>query len=194
MKRVLTASLLGIATFGLMACSTERDLQGYDENGYELTERPDFISEFEYGNVNVSDAVLSGAMGPVRSIDGLASIGGYAEQDYASVDLVSTNQNGSAMHILSFYGGLEQLEAGQQYSFSGDDWRDEPNQLYVTSTNCSTAEGNPGEWDYDQQAENVNLQVEATEDPNTVLVKYETISNDGFFGQDRSGGEFLLNR
>lgn len=195
MVRALATTLLAAAT--LTACASERDLAStYDENGYQINEQDDFIAEFdEWSNLDVTDASTHGSMGPVADIGGIAAATGYRSEEagyeYTDVNVVTSNNDGSAMHMLYIEGDLSQLERGQKYTFNGDSYDyDNPTTVYAASTNCSGT-GDPGAWDYDVGADEVSITVKDTEQGGT-LVEYETISNDSLFGNDVSGGEFVL--
>ncbi len=192
MVRALATTLLAAAT--LTACASERDLNAYDENRYQNTQQDQFIAEFaEWSNLDVRDASTFGSMGPVNDIGGIAAATGYrdaeAGYEYTEVTVVTSNNEGSSMHMLYIEGDLNQLERGRKYTFNGNGY-DNATTVYAASTNCSGT-GDPGVWDYDVGAEEVSVTVEDTADGDT-LVQYETISTDSLFGADVSGGEFVL--
>jgi hypothetical protein len=195
MVRVLAITALAAAT--LTACASERELNSnYDENLYQNTQQDEFIAEFaEWSNLDVRDASTYGSMGPVADIGGLASATGYHDSgsgyDFTEVNVVTSNSEGSAMHMLYFEGDLSTLERGQKYTFNGDSYDyDNPTAVYAASTNCSGT-GDPGVWDYDVGADEVSIIVTDTPEGDT-LVEYETISDDSLFGNDVSGGTFVL--
>ena len=195
MVRTLAITALAAAT--LTACASERELSStYDENLYQNTQQDEFISEFaEWSNLEVRDASTHGSMGPVADIGGIAAATGYRDDEagyeYTEVNVVTTNDQGSAMHMLYIEGDLAQLERGRKYTFNGDSYNyDAPTTVYAASTNCS-GNGEPGMWDYDVPADEVSLTVHDTAEGDT-LVEYETIGNDSLFGSDVSGGEFVL--
>ena len=69
---------------GLLACGTyERELNnGYDEREFTSTETNEFLDSMGYGNIPVTQPVMSGAMGPVSNISGSTAASGYQEADY----------------------------------------------------------------------------------------------------------------
>ena len=184
MKKMLTAGLLLVAA-GSMACLTDaREYEGYNEQEWEVSNADAFFGNVTETNMALSDASLSGDMGTLNNFDHTATARGYEEGNFAMVDVLSEGDDGAAMQMLTFEGGLDVYEPGQRYVYKSTDFED--NQ--VSSTNCVGQE--PGYWDADEAAEEVAVEMNETEVDEVYTVSVETTGSQG----DVATGEFLLDR
>lgn len=200
MNRLVALSIFASLSVVLSACGgAERDVEGYNETAYELSESMEADRYYDWGNIDAFDARLQGDIGHLRGIDGQATVSGYAEESWADLEVTTVGPNGSAMHLLTFAGGINHpaLVPGAHLEFNGDAAYDsEPNTLHVMSLNCSGA-GQPGDWDYDEHADRVILDVSETDDENTIRVDYTTVKDGSMFSageRDVSSGSFTLKR
>ncbi len=158
--------------------------------GCMVTERPydnmqldpdRFAAPINFTN-NLGDGVrplngrLAGDMGPsMRAMDDVAELNGYHDVGYTNLEVVVSNDRGSAMALLDFMGGIDHpsLEPGASFTFTNDDNRGEASDLNVSALACSGDQGY-GQWDYDMPAERVDLDVEATDNPEVKRLSFTT--------------------
>ena len=192
---MMKAAFIGL-TAAVMAtgCMTqERELDGYGED-MEYFDEGDFYE----GNVDATSGWIAGDVGDMRGLDESAEVGGYDEGDYTTLEVLTTNGDGSAMHRLDFYGGLEHpaLRPGNTLVFQGGNYPESNSQIHVEAMACSGAEAYA--WDYDDSADRVEMEVFETEDPEVVEVTYTTYVADketfGIGEDDVSQGRFRVNR
>ncbi len=200
MKRLLVATTV----FGCLAITaacggTEREIDGYNETGYEVSQLMDREGYGDWGNIDAFDARIQGDIGNLAGIDGDAVVAGYSEDRYADLEVTTVGANGSAMHMLTINGGLNHaaMVPGAHLEFTGDGYADtNANDLHVMSMNCSGS-GQPGDWEYDEPADRVALDISSTEDEDVIRVDYTTEKAEyGLMGGDNhiSSGTFLLRR
>lgn len=200
MNRSLTFTLFFASITHLAACGGgERELDGYNETAYEVSEASEWIDDFG-GNIDAFNGSLRGDIGSLTQLNGIASVNGYGEAEYADVEVMTIGSSGSAMHLLQFVGGLDHpaLTPGAHLEFNGsedDVLYSDGNELFVYSMNCS-GEGQPYDWDYDQQADRVTLDVSETDEEGVIQIDYQTEATTGPFQNDvqTSSGSFLLRR
>ena len=194
MKRILIlSSLLAIPT--LLACGTqERELDGYSED----LEYFDESGGRAYGNIDAQDGRIIGDFGSLRGVDAPATVSGYDEGNYATIEVLTENQSGSAMHYIEINGGINHpaLRPGAELRFAGDDYPIDDSQLYMTAVACSGQSAYA--WDYDEGSDELTATVSETEDPDVVRIDYTSeVRNDrefGFNDVEVSSGSFLLRR
>ena len=202
MKRILTTSSILATITCFAACGgTDREVNGYNETAYAFDESGENNFAWQegfQGNVDVFDASLRGDIGQITQLNGDATVAGYGEEEYADLELLTVGPSGSAMHFLTFVGGLNHpdLVPGAHLEFSGEgDFDTDGEQLHVMSMNCS-GNGDVYDWDYDMPADRVTIDVSETEDEDVVQIHYETQSTANEFGGpvQTSSGSFLLRR
>ena len=199
MNRFISLSLLAMSSIVLVACGgTDREIDGYNETAFELSDSIEDDMYYQWGNIEAFDAHLEGDIGNLRGINGPASVNGYEEDAYADLEVTTVSANGSAMHLLTFTGGLNHpaLVPGAHLEFSGDRNYDNNETFHVMSMNCSGS-GQPGDWDYDEPADRVILDVSETEDEDTIRIDYVTEKESSIFSnssRDVSSGSFTLKR
>jgi len=191
MKKIIGA-LAGCALLSV-GCVSERAVEGnYNEDLQE------FELEDRYGNLQAFDGHLEGDIGNMRKMDADATVDGYDEGDYTTMEVLADTDDGAAMHWLEIYGGVNHpaLQPGARLSFDGNSYNTNPNALYIQAMGCAGPA--PYEWDVDEPARNVSVEVEDGPQDGTVLVNYTTeVPNTANFGtvtDDTSSGSFVLRR
>jgi hypothetical protein len=159
----------------LVGCAVERPVQSYNEDVEAFDESA------AVGNVEAATARIFGDDGT-----------------YANLEIVAENNQGAAMHWIDVYGGLNNpsLTPGTRMTFIAGDYPSSSSDLHMEAMAC---QGNTAyAWDYDEQAEQVDVTVSETEDPSTLKIDYTTrVPDSSTFGMedDRvSAGSFLLTR
>jgi hypothetical protein len=185
-----TAPLAALAL--VIGCAVERPVQSYNEDVEAFDESA------AVGNVEASTARIFGDIGALENFDEQASISGYDDGSYANLEVVAENDDGAAMHWIDIYGGLNNpaLTPGTRMTFVAGDYPESASDLHMEAMAC---QGNTAyAWDYDEQAEEVDVTVSETEDPSTIKIDYTTrVPSSGGFGLDEdrvSSGSFLLTR
>ena len=194
----MRASLLFILSFTFIAvqgCAVQqRDVAHYNED-VEFYEDQDFQN---YGNIDAQDGWLAGDIGSMTNLALDANVSGYDEGSYSSIEVLGQNNDGAAMHLLDFIGGIHHpaLRPGAEMTFRTGNYPSEGNALHMEVMVCSgdTAYA----WDYDEAAEEVHLTVSETDDPQVIQIDYTTqVGSNPSFGlqnPDSSTGRFLLRR
>lgn len=192
MKKLLTATAgLGLL---LVGCSTERQLNSYNEN-VEYFDESEFAS---YGNLTTSSARMRGDIGTMRNIDNEADIQGYDDGDYTTLEIVTSDNRGAAMHWVEVYGGLNHpaLQPGNNLSFQGGNIPSNAGEIHVEAMACQGDQIYA--WDYDEPANRVDVAVRDVEGRDDVVqVDYTTYvpnQNLGFGAEAVSSGSFLVER
>jgi hypothetical protein len=171
-KKIKNLALAAGAAAGLGACvfpmgagfGDEQEDTPWRFSGETLSHRGSFTPTLLSGNVEVVDAVLTGAIGPLAGInDAAIEVNGWESGNYTEITITTHNADGAAMTIVDIYGGLDHpdLQPGLVADYDPDFWGDN-NTLGVTVTGCSGPQ--PGSWDYDQPSDDVDVDVR--EDPN----------------------------
>ena len=191
MKKIIGS--LAACLFVSTGCMTERDMNGdYNEDLQE------FELEDRYGNLQATDGHMTGDIGNMRKMDTIATVDGYDEGDYTTMEVLAETEDGSAMHWLEIYGGINHpaLQPGAKLEFRGNGYSANPDALHIQAMGCAGPA--PYEWDVDEPARNVTVEVEEGEQAATLLVNYiTTVPNTTTFGgveDDTSTGSFVLHR
>lgn len=117
--------------------------------------------------IDVRDSELAGDYGDVDFPTATAATAsGWSDGNYTTVDVMAENSAGASMAIIEVYGGLDALEPGT-HRFDRDFEADD--SIFVGVIGCSGRAAY--NWDYDQQAESVEVVV--TEDPETGARTYD---------------------
>lgn len=123
------------------------------------------------------DARLAGDIGPaMRSVEAAAAINGFHDNGFTNLEVVVTNERGSAMAFFDIHGGVDHpaMRPGERLRFSGWDADAANNGLFISGIVCS-GEGLYGEWNYDAPLSSVELQIEPTENPEVNRYHFTTI-------------------
>ncbi|MCA9562532.1 MAG: hypothetical protein KC561_03540 [Myxococcales bacterium] len=160
MKSLLT--LLSMAVAVLAFGCAEGD-EGWADNGEGY-----FLDWQTYApaQLDVRSAALRGSVGPVAGINHSASeVQAWYDSYYASVYTIVDAPQGAVMTIFEVEGGIDQLDLGQTYVFSGYDYTQD---VSVQVIGCAGQAVD--EWEFDQTADVVTVTV--TEAPGALLVNY----------------------
>lgn len=170
--------VLGATLLALTACMAQRPYESVSEGTeYELISYYSSFSNNTENNIDVVDGHIAGDIGPITDINNSAVVGGSHEYDFTSLEVIVTNRKGSAMVLLSVFGGVdhEDLVPGSVHQFTPT--TDNRDGLSVESIVCS-GEGAPGDWDYDDVSNFVQIEVEQTEDPSVKRLNFTTYTED----------------
>jgi len=201
MKNPLISSFALLSLGITVGCGgSQREIETYNETGFEVSDETEWGADYHegWGNVDVFQAEISGDIGHLTGIDGDATVIGYSEDSFADLEILTVGANGSAMHLLSFSGGLNHpaLVPGAHLQFGGNGYEGARSDgLNVMSTNCSGT-GAVYDWDYDAQADRVSIEVSETDEADVLRIDYTTAASSADYGNqnDTSSGSFLLRR
>jgi hypothetical protein len=197
--------MVGMATMTLgVGCVAERELEReFDESRFAANvDRVDADGRtapnpgYAFGgNLVVEEAELVGTIGPVQVNDDRAWADGYTEDAYASVySVVDEAENGAVMTIVELIGGVDHadFQPGQSHTYRSADFRPSEATAFLNVVGCSGQTS--GDWDYDQTASVVEVDVTEGEDPGDVVIDYSAqFEND--WGEDSVvSGRFALPR
>ncbi len=167
----LTASLALFAT----ACSIERNYEGsygaFDEG---TVSENDFYSSTS-GELDLRSGFLAGTIGPMTDMqEEAARLTGWQESEWTSLEVSVQNQEGSAMSWLDINGGIFHpvLQPGAAFTFTNGRMNPETD-LYVSGVGCA-GNSSIGSWSYDEQIEEVTIEVEETADPEVNRLNFTT--------------------
>jgi hypothetical protein len=175
MKIIISCAALLLA----VGCMSERPYESIEVDGEGFAMTSDF-SNFAEDGVRPVDGQLNGDVGPaMRSLDEPATVNGYHDSQFTSLEVIVSNSRGSAMTMLDFHGGIDsaQLAPGTRQSFDGYD-NGEPGEVYVTGIACS-GESDPYDWSYDEPLERVDVEVEETGNPEVLRYNFTTVDMAG---------------
>jgi hypothetical protein len=146
-----------------------------DESQYQVNHLSFSNSTHEY--VDITGGILMGDIGPIKNIDNPTAIGGFHDDEFTSVEVAMTNSQGSAMVLLSFYGGIihEDLVPGSVHQFIPTTL--ERDDFSVEAIVCSGM-GVYGDWDYDDISNMVQVDVEETNNPDINRLNFTTYTED----------------
>lgn len=164
----------------VIGCTNERIYE--DTAGLSV---PSDFSNYAEDGVRPVLGSLTGDIGPaMRGIDEPAMLNGYHDSTFTSLEVIATNERGSAMTMLDFHGGVghEQLTPGTRLTFDGSETSD-PDDVYVTGVACS-GDDQPYDWSYDEPLDSVEVQVQETGNPEVRRLNFTTIDMRG----DRASG------
>mgnify|MGYP003628899554 FL=1 len=176
MKKLAAFILVTMSSLNI-ACTVDRPYNTQaDENLYELNYLS--FSNNTDEDINVFDGMLMGDIGTIKDINSSATIGGFHDDAFTSLEVVMTNSNGSAMVLLSIDGSIthEDLAPNSVHRFAATS---PPNRegLFIGGVVCS-GEGSAGNWDYDDIANMVEVEVEQREDPDVQRLNFTTTTED----------------
>src|SRR5688500_11146342 len=116
-------------------------------------------------------------MGPVLGFEGgVSETSGSSYDGYSSVNVYAqnTSERWAVMSMISISGGLDHpsLVPGARLTFDSSSWGygGDGTELFFSVVGCSGPE--PSVWEFDQPAEEVQVQVEAGAAPGQVDVRY----------------------
>jgi len=167
-KALAPAAALLLATGCMM---TERE---YDEGMEGLTIPSDF-SDYTDQGIRPLGGQLLGDVGPsMRGLDDPAQLNGYHDSGFTSLEVIVTNERGSAMTMLDFHGSVThpQIQPGARLTFDGSDTGGS-DDVYVTGVACS-GDSDPYDWTYDEPLDSVDLEVEETGNPDVMRLNFTT--------------------
>lgn len=145
-----------------------------------------FASDY-MGDLQISNAHLSGDMGSVHDFGGAASPNThYQDYGYANITLTTTNESEgySAMAIIYLQGGIDHpsIVPGASFHFRGGYGSDQGISMSVTG--CSGPR--EGSWEFDAGADDVTLEVEEGSLPGTLRMDFVST----FSGSGSTDGSF----
>jgi hypothetical protein len=147
------------------------------------------------GNLQIENAYLEGDLGDVRGFAGGVWLQeGYSYEGFSGVEIQARGGEGAVMTMLSIEGGLDHpdVRPGAVLDFRGFeayDYDAGAQRLYVSALGCSG--GAPGDWAYDQNADNVRLNVLEGAEPDTLRIEFTaSFRHDG--GIQTVYGEFAV--
>ncbi len=191
-KLAITTLGLGLA---LSACAGERPLESYNED-VELYDDNTFTA---YGNLSAQDAHVFGDIGGMRNLDNPAQVQGYDEGDYTTLEVITQDNRGAAMHWLEFYGGVTHpaLQPGNELSFIGGNYPEREGAIHVEAMACQGEQVYA--WDYDESATRTDVTVHEVEGRDDLIeLEYVTYvptqGTLGFNDEAISSGTFVLQR
>lgn len=181
------SSLIAVATFALVAgsltgCTSARDYEGFDDDS--RFERQGNVANFTDTNMQILGGRLAGDIGALTELNDDAVVNASHDANLTTLEILVQNERGSAMNALNIYGGIThaQMEPGTRLTFdmaspdySGDD-------VYIDGIACSGT-GAPYDWSYDEQLEQVTVEVQGGPDENSRRLFFTTTVD----GQDASG-------
>ncbi len=173
----LTALVFGALMSLNFACVVDRPYDNTSEEGAYEVNYLSFSNNTEDG-IDVGDGLIMGDIGPIKDINNLASVGGFHDDEFTSLEVVMTNRKGSAMVLLSIHGGInhEDLVPGSVHQFTPTAPANRDG-LSIESIVCS-GPGAAGNWDYDDISNFVEVEVEQTEDPDIRRLNFTTYTED----------------
>lgn len=145
----------------------------YVDDYYDDSYADDYAGQ---GALDVRAASLAGGMGDVRDFaedDAVAT--GYDYGSYASVEVHAAAPSGAAMAILEVEGGLqnEELVDGAHFEFQNYEYSDTGLYMYVIGCSGPTE----GSWYFDEQAQDLVVDVTMTPEGNMVVDFASTFSD-----------------
>lgn len=123
-------------------------------------------------------ARLAGDVGPaMRGLDSEAGTNGVHDDGFTNLEVVVSNERGAAMAYFDIEGGIDHpaLQVGERHRFGRFSTREGgEGQLFVSGIVCS-GNGGYGNWTYDAPLESVEVQVEATDNPDVRRYHFTTV-------------------
>lgn len=174
MKKALAPLAVLALSTGCMVAERTYDNMDLDPDRFAIP--ANFTNVVEDG-VRPVNARLAGDLGPaMRSLDNVASINGFHDRGFTTLEVVVSNERGSAMALLDIQGGVDHpaLRPGERVTFSSYDNSMRDDDLYIGGIACS-GDGAYGEWNYDAPLESVDVQVEATDNPEVRRLNFTTV-------------------
>lgn len=176
--KIVLAPLAALAlTSGCMVAERTYDNMELDSDRFAL---PSNFSNYADDGLRPLSGRLEGDMGPtMRSMDDIAQLNGYHDVGYTNLEVIVTNDRGSAMALLDFQGGIDHpaLQPGERLTFSSmGPTADTPDDLYVSALACA-GEDEPGNWSYDTPSEQVEVEVQETENPDVLRYNFTTVQD-----------------
>lgn len=185
----LRLSLLSVAVFVFPGClelaliqalERDEDVETYDEYDYEYEDTSDdtWTSEWDTSDteddyydssvLDIRGASLAGNMGDVHDFwDDTPTTNGYDYGSYSSLEIHAAATDGAAMAILDAQGGFQHADLAPGAHLEFSNYSSTPDGLYMYVIGCAgPSEGN---WSYDEQAEELVVDVSATPEGGTVL-------------------------
>jgi hypothetical protein len=176
MKKLTTIALGALMSLNF-ACMVDRpyDDASSEDIQYELLHISFSNSTDE--EVDVGGGSLMGDIGEIKNIDNPATIGGFHDEEYTSLEVIMHNRKGAAMVMLSIFGGVnhEDLVPGSVHQFIPNTANRDG--LSVEALVCS-GDGAPGDWSYDDISNLVRVDVENTEFPGQRRLNFTTYTED----------------
>ena len=186
---------VAIAALGLIlsACAAERSVEGYNEG-------VDFYEEVEaYSNIVTQDAHMFGDIGDMRNLDHPATVEGYDEGNFTTLEVNTQDSRGAAMHWLDITGGINHpaLRPGNSFTFHGGNYPDDEGAIHIEAMACQGDQY--GAWDYDEAASRTEVSVHEVDGrDDMVVVDYVTYlpgqNSVGFNDDVVSSGTFAIQR
>lgn len=179
-KIALRLSLLSAAVFVFPGCLELALIQALDnkdseevdyayDDSYDETYDDTWNDYTAPSTLDVRDASLSGDMGDVRDFaDDAPTRNGYDYGTYATVEIhARTTDGAAAMAILEVQGGINHadLVPGAHYTFAN--YESTAGGLYMYVIGCSGP--SEGAWYFDEQAQDMVVDVSETPEGTTVL-------------------------
>lgn len=174
MKKLAITSL-SLAVLSAVACGGEsRTYDSYDETAWDVSAPEDFMGFVTDANMAITGDSMNGEMGRFTASDANATANGYQSDNMIMLDILSTNERGSALQAISLYSDRDMLEPGFQMRASAFSSAEDEG---ASGMLCSGAQ--PGNWDFDEAPAEVAVETIATDDENVVELQVETVDVDG---------------
>lgn len=174
MKRFsILGSLVGtLGLFGSGCVANHSYYEPVEEGDYEFFED---LGGGYMGNLQLLEGRLAGDIGPVTGVDSEATLlEGFDDGSFADVQVIAETERGVVMSWVEIVGGTDHpaLQPGFSQTFRENDFGFDSRNLHVRVVNCSGDEAY--DWDYDQPADEVVVQVEEGPLEETLLVNFTT--------------------
>jgi len=181
MKKLTTIALGALMSLNF-ACMVDRPYDDVPSEDIQYELHHISFSNSTDESVDVGEGFLMGDIGELKNIDNPATIGGFHDREFTSLEVIMHNRKGSAMTMLTIYGGVthEDLVPNSTHQFIPN--TSNRDGLSIEAIVCS-GDGAPGDWSYDDIANLVQVDVEQTEDPNTRRFNFTT-----YTGNDVAAG------
>lgn len=175
MKKALAPLAALALTTGCMVAERPYDNVDLDPERFAM---PSNFSNLTDDGVRPVSGRLAGDIGPdMRAMNDVAQLNGMHDTGYTNLEVLVANDRGAAMALFDIQGGIDHpaFQPGERLVFANDapNNTDEPE---VTAIVCS-GRGEPGNWDYDTQASRVEVEVEATENPEVLRYNFTTFAD-----------------
>ena len=170
MKKPTILMIAAVASLNF-ACMVDRpyDDASSEDIQYELLHISFSNSTDE--EVDVGAGSLMGDIGEIKNIDNPATIGGFHDEEYTSLEVIMHNRKGAAMVRVNH----EDLVPGSVHQFIPNTANRDG--LSVEALVCS-GDGAPGDWSYDDISNLVRVDVENTEIPGQRRLNFTTYTED----------------
>lgn len=161
----------------------ERDRPVSSPTDVEEPPAPDVGYDYGASTLVLQNPTLVGAVGDVTGLrtENVSRIDGWGDAYWADVSTVGDGDNGAAMTILTFEGGLDHPDLGPGARLTFRLGEPATSEVMVYTIGCS----GPAEdmWEFDEPASETTVEVEEhPDDPAVLVYSYEARFADGYYG------------